>query len=215
MEDWISRTVLQRDWIGLVFLFNFILLAFLRSTHPRQFKTFIRIIDPKLYFKIYGKDNFILQSFTVLGTVFLLVNLCLGVFYCLTLFESGPSSFLFFSTLLIHIVGMILIRFVFLKTCCKLLEIDGFSEIFIFKTLSYQIQISILSFLLFLFYEFSYPTQEFLLLIILVIAGLYLLSQLSLYREYWSVFKYNLLYLILYLCTFKLAPWILLYSTLK
>ena len=215
MEDWILRTELQHDWISLVFLFNFILLTVLRSTNTRQFKTFIRFIDPKLYFKIYGKDNFLLQSFTALGTVFLLINLCLGVFYCLTIVEFGSSSFSFFITLLILIVGMIFIRFVLLKICFKLLGIDGFSEIFIFKTLSYQIQISILSFFLFLFYEFSYPTQEFLKLILILIAGLYLLSQLSLYREYWGVFKYNLLYLILYLCTFKLAPWILLYSTLK
>ena len=215
MEDWISRTELQHDWISLVFLFNFILLAVLRSTNTRQFKTFIRFIDPKLYFKIYGKDNFLLQSFTALGTVFLLINLCLGIFYCFTLVEFGPSSFSFFITLLILIVGMIFIRFVFLKICFKLLGIDGFSEIFIFKTLSYQIQISILSFFLFLFYEFSYPTQEFLILILILIAGLYLLSQLSLYREYWGVFKHNLLYLILYICTFKLAPWIVLYSTLE
>jgi hypothetical protein len=215
MEDWILRTELQHDWISLVFLFNFILLAILRSTNTRQFKTFIRFIDPKLYFKIYGKDNFLFQSFTALGTVFLLINLCLGVFYCLTIVEFGSSSFSFFITLLILIVGMIFIRFVLLKICFKLLGIDGFSEIFIFKTLSYQIQISILSFFLFLFYEFSYPTQEFLKLILILIAGLYLLSQLSLYREYWGVFKHHLLYLILYLCTFKLAPWILLYSTLK
>jgi len=215
MKDWISRTELQHDWISLVFLFNFILLTVLRSTHPRQFKTFIRFIDSTLYFKIYGKDNFMLQSFTALGALFLLISICLGVFYCLTLVEFGPSSFLFFITLLTHIIGLILIRFVFLKTCCKLLGIEGFSEIFIFKTLSYQIQISILSFFLFLFYEFSYSTQEFLLPILILIAGLYLLSQLSLYREYWGVLKHNLLYLILYLCTFKLAPWILLYSTLK
>ena len=215
MEDWISRTELQHDWISLVFLFNFILLAVLRRTNTRQFKTFIRFIDPKLYFKIYGKDNFLLQSFTALGTIFLLINLCLGIFYYSTLVEFGPSSFLFFITLLILIVGMVFIRFVFLKICFKLLGIDGFSEIFIFKTLSYQIQISILSFFLFLFYEFSYSTQEFLLPILILIAGLYLLSQLSLYREYWGVLKHNLLYLILYLCTFKLAPWILLYSTLK
>ena len=215
MEDWISRTELQHDWISLVFLFNFILLAVLRGTHTIQFKTFIRFIDPKLYFNIYGKENFLSQSFTALGTVFFLINLCLGVFYCLTLFEFGPNSFSFFITLLIQIVGLIFIRFVFLKICCKLVEIDGFSEIFIFKTLSYQIQISILSFFLFVFYEFSYPTQEFLIIILMLITGLYLLSQLSLYREYWGVFKHNLLYLILYLCTFKLAPWILLYSTLK
>lgn len=215
MEDWISRTELQRDWISLVFLFNFILLAVLRGTHTRQFKTFIRFIDPKLYFKIYGKDNFLLQSFTALGTLFLLINLCLGVFYCLTLFEFGSNSFSFFITLLTEIVGLIFLRFVFLKICCKLLGIEGFLEIFLFKALTYQIQISILSFFLFLFYEFSYPSQEFLILILILIAGLYLLSQLSLYREYWGVFKYNLLYLILYLCTFKLAPWILLYSILK
>jgi len=150
MEDWISRTELQRDWISLVFLFNFILLAVLRGTHTRQFKTFIRFIDPKLYFKIYGKDNFLLQSFTALGTLFLLINLCLGVFYCLTLFGFGSTSFSFFITLLTEIVGLIFLRFVFLKICCKLLGIEGFSEIFLFKALTYQIQISILSFFLFL-----------------------------------------------------------------
>ena len=155
MEDWISRTELQHDWISLVFLFNFILLTVLRITNTRQFKTFIRFIDPKLYFNIYGKENFLSQSFTALGTVFFLINLCLGVFYCLTLFQFGPNSFSFFITLLIQIVGLIFIRFVFLKICCKLVEIDGFSEIFIFKALSYQIQISILSFFLFVFYYLS------------------------------------------------------------
>ncbi len=74
MEDWILRNIDQQDWLSLVLLFNFFLLVTLKLMYGNQFHYFIRIIDSALYFKIYGKDKLRLQSFTILGTVFLLVN---------------------------------------------------------------------------------------------------------------------------------------------
>ena len=214
MEDWILRNIDQQDWLSLVFLFNFFLLVTLKLMHGNQFHYFIRIIDSALYFKIYGKDKLRLQSFTILGTVFLLVNFSLLAFYFFNYNYSKFNSFTFFLLLLAKIICLVVFRYLFLQFSFKVLNIKNFTEVFQFKSLTYQIQISILTFMLFLLYQFSFLNIEFFNMSIFVVIILYLTSQITLYKKYWLTLKYNLLYLILYLCTFKLAPWIVLYSTI-
>jgi len=115
---------------------------------------------------------------------------------------------------LAKIICLVVFRYLFLQFSFKILNIKNFTEVFQFKSLTYQIQISILTFILFLLYQFSFLNIEFFNISIVVVIILYLTSQITLYKEYWLTLKYNLLYLILYLCTFKLAPWIVLYSTI-
>ena len=214
MEDWILRNIDQQDWLSLVFLFNFFLLVTLKLMHGNQFHYFIRIIDSPLYFKIYGKDKLRLQSFTIIGTVFLIVNFSLLAFYFFNYNYSKFNSFTFFLLLLAKIICLVVFRYLFLQFSFNILNIKDFTEVFQFKSLTYQIQISILTFILFLLYQFSFLNIEFFNISIVVVIILYLTSQITLYKEYWLRLKYNLLYLILYLCTFKLAPWIVLYSTI-
>ena len=215
MEDWILRNNTQQDWISLVFLFNFILFTILGSSNKSEFKYFIRFFDSALYFKIYGKEKTRLHRFTIIGTLFLTLNFSLILFYTLTFLKFASPSFPFFINLTFGILALILIRFIVENTVFKLLGLKELTESFQFKSLSHQIQISILSFFLFLFYQFTFHYSEFLYALLVTILILYVLSQLSLYREYWNEFKGNLLYLILYLCVFKIAPWIVLYSTLN
>tara|TARA_B100000767_G_C19778581_1_gene544447 strand:+ start:1321 stop:1968 length:648 start_codon:yes stop_codon:yes gene_type:complete len=215
MEDWILRNNTQQDWISLVFLFNFILFTVLGSSNKSEFKYFIRFYESALYFKIYGKDKNRLHHFTVIGTLFLILNFSLILFYSLTFLKLVPPSFPFFINLTTGIFALVLIRFIIENKVFKLFGINELAESFQFKSLSHQIQISILSFFLFLFYQFTFQHTEFLYVILTVILILYVLSQMSLYREYWNEFKDYLLYLILYLCVFKIAPWIVLYSTLN
>ncbi|MFQ3350461.1 MAG: hypothetical protein ACI87X_001260, partial [Candidatus Arcticimaribacter sp.] len=124
------------------------------------------------------------------------------------------NSFTFFLLLLAKIICLVVFRYLFLQFSFKVLNIKDFTEVFQFKSLTYQIQISILTFILFLLYQFSFLNIEFFNISIVVVIILYLTSQITLYNKYWLTLKYNLLYLILYLCTFKLAPWIVLYSTI-
>ena len=215
MEDWILRNNTQQDWISLVFLFNFILLTFMASSNKSEFKLFIRFFDLALYFKIYGKEKTRLHSFTVIGTFFLIINFSLVLFYVLNFLKSTPSSFNFFLNLSSSLLAIIIVRFIVENSVFKLLEINKLTEPFQFKSLSHQIQISILSFFLFLFYQYAFPFSKFFYATLTTILILYIMSQVSLYREYWNKFKSNLLYLILYLCIFKLAPWIMLFSTLN
>jgi len=214
MEDWILRNIHQKDWLSLVFLVNFFLLVALKLMHENQFYYFIRFIDNALYFKIYCKDKLRLQRFTILGTLFLLVNFSVLAFYIFTYAYSKSNSFIFFLLLLAKVIFLVILRYLFLRFYFSILNITDFTEVFQFKSLTYQIQISILTFVLFLFYQFSFLSIDFFNISIVVVILLYLTSQITLYKEYWLTLKYNLLYLILYLCTFKLAPWIVLYSTI-
>ena len=213
MEDWTLRNIQQQDWISLVFLFNFIVLTILKTRHKTQFQYFIRFIDSELYFKIYGKQKSVINSFTTLGAAFLIINCTLLIYYHLTTNNFGPNTFPFFSLILITTTGVVIIRHFFLQLCFKIIEIERISNDFKFKGLNFLIQISIPLFVLLLLYQYSVTNGTFLNIISGITFTLYLLSQLSLFKEYWHVLKHNLLYLILYLCAFKLAPWILLYST--
>lgn len=215
MEDWILRNNTQQDWISLVFLFNFILFTALGSSNKNEFKYFIRFFDSALYFKIFGKEKTRLHRFTLIGTLFLTLNFSLVLFYTITFLKLAPPSFSLFMNLTTGILALILIRFIIENSVFKLLGINEFTESFQFKSLSHQIQISILSFFLFLFYQYTFHYSEFLYALLITILILYVLSQLSLYREYWNELKHYLLYLILYLCVFKTAPWIVLYSSLN
>ncbi len=213
MKDWILRNIQQHDWLSLIFLFNFILMVLVKFLNRSQFQYFIRFIDSGLYFKIYGKENQRLDQFTILGTLYLLSNLTLGIFYYLNIIFYTSNSFKFFLILLTKIIALVIIRYLFLELCFKILQLKKIIEIIQFKSLTYQIQISGFSFFLFLLYQFSFSNEKFFLNSLGIIIILYLISQITIYREYWPFFKHNILYLILYLCTFKLAPWIMLYST--
>ncbi len=215
MEQWILKGNLQQDWISFIFLFNFILLALLKSTHSVQFQYFIRVIDSSVYFKLYGKNNLRLQYFTLLGFIFLYINLSLFVFFILNPFSIGAYSFSSFIDLSSKILCIITLRFIFLRLCFRFLKFSSFSELFQFKNLTYQIQISILLFILLLLYQYQFYSLRFLNFSLIVTLILYFVSQLLVLKEYWNTFKNNLLYLILYLCTFKLAPWMILYGIIK
>ena len=112
MEDWILRTDVQEDWVSLIFLLNLSILIILKTTNHSQFKALIRFIDSSIYFKIYGKDFLRFESFNILSTLFLMVNLSLGVFYFLTLNNLIPYSFLALSNIFIQISSIICLRFI-------------------------------------------------------------------------------------------------------
>lgn len=212
MEEWILKENPQQNWISFILIFNFMLLTLLKIGHKTQFQYFTSFLNMSMYFKIYGHSNLRFQSFTLLGLLFLLLNLSLSLFFIFNTYSVGEYSFSFFINLSILIFCFVILRFIFSKISFALLGISSFTNFFQFKSLIYQIQISILAFILLVLYKYSFPYLDFLYGILIISYFLYFLSQLLLFKEHWSILKHNLLYLILYLCTLKLTPWIILYS---
>ena len=128
----------------------------------------------------------------------------------------GISNELFFRLLNFNIIIFItlVIRFLIIKYILEMFINYKLKFIF-FKNYIINIIIGILMLLNFvvynlnLFYDFNYLKKIFLILF-----GLHFVFQTKNYLSYFSKIDIKeIMYFILYLCAFKLAPWIWLYST--
>ena len=113
----------------------------------------------------------------------------------------------------IIIIGTLFLRFLIIKYVLGMFMSSSLKFIF-YKNYIVNIIIALLMFLNFMiynlnsFYDFNYLKNTFFLLM-----GLHFIFQSKNYLSYFLKFDLkDVMYLILYLCAFKLAPWIWLYS---
>jgi len=113
----------------------------------------------------------------------------------------------------IIIIGTLFLRFLIIKYVLGMFISSSLKFIF-YKNYIVNIVIAVLMFLNFIiyslnsFYDFNYLKNTFFLLM-----GLHFIFQSKNYLSYFLKFDLkDVMYLILYLCAFKLAPWIWLYS---
>ena len=127
----------------------------------------------------------------------------------------GISNELFFRLLNFNIIIFItlVIRFLIIKYILEMFLNNRLKFIF-FKNYIINIIIGILLLINFVvynlndFYDFTYLKNNF-----LIILGLHFIFQTKNYLSYFSKIDIKeIMYFILYLCAFKLAPWIWLYS---
>ena len=127
----------------------------------------------------------------------------------------GISNELFFRLLNFNIIIFItlVIRFLIIKYILEMFLNNRLKFIF-FKNYIINIIIGILLLINFIvynlndFYDFTYLKNNF-----LIILGLHFIFQTKNYISYFSKIDIKeIMYFILYLCAFKLAPWIWLYS---
>ena len=127
----------------------------------------------------------------------------------------GISNELFFRLLNFNIIIFItlVIRFLIIKYILEMFLNNRLKFIF-FKNYIINIIIGILLLINFIvynlndFYDFTYLKNNF-----LIILGLHFIFQTKNYLSYFSKIDIKeIMYFILYLCAFKLAPWIWLYS---
>ena len=138
-----------------------------------------------------------------------------GLTYQGTIKFDGISNELFFRLLNFNIIIFItlVIRFLIIKYILEMFLNNKLKFIF-FKNYIINIIIGILLLINFVvynlndFYDFTYLKNNF-----LIILGLHFIFQTKNYLSYFSKIDIKeIMYFILYLCAFKLAPWIWLYS---
>ena len=175
------------------------------------------IVTSNCLFKIYEKEKYVnpLNTFNLILTLISLITISLlSYFFYEKILMSllGESSFL---TFFLVISAMILIRYEVLKL---IFEPANQLEIYqhtIFKSISFYAIISIYVLFFFSIYHYRFSTDNNLLMIItlLVLCCVYL-SHISIYLKIIRTNPNIIVYLILYLCTFKIAPWLWLYKSI-
>ena len=116
-------------------------------------------------------------------------------------------------TFYIAIILIIVLRYFFLKYIFKFINLENLFEQVVFKSISSYFKISLLTFPLLLLYIYTLPTSiTFLFLISFLIAFVIFFMHLIIYYKIPHDRTSSFFYIILYLCAFKVTPWLLVYS---
>ena len=124
----------------------------------------------------------------------------------------GKISYIIF---FLFISALILIRFFLFKLIFRLANQSEIYSNTIFRSINFYSIISIYSLFFFSIYYYRFPSNNnFLIIIILIILCSAFLSHLSIYLRIIMTNPNRIVYLILYLCTSKISPWLWLYKSI-
>lgn len=217
MFQWAEKFQHQQDWFTLLIILTFISYVHLYSENRNQFKLLVALWKIKTYFKIFDKEKFVnpfLKFNLVLTMISLITFSLLGYFFYDKLLMSLYGEISFFTFYLV-VSSLVIIRYWILKLIFKYSNQFKIFQHNVFKSISYYGSISLYTivFISFYYYRF-YDNINLLFIITALIFCLVYLSHLTIYIGIIQKNPSSIVYLILYLCAFKIAPWLWLYKSI-
>ena len=201
----------NKDWISIFFLLSLLILAFLKNIDKKKFELLVYSVTSEKYFSIYAKEkktNYF-DFFNILKIIFIII--IKSIF--LTFIIDKLISFETFKTVFLIVLIIIVSRYLFLKYAFRFLNLENLFEQLIFKSISSYFRISLFTFPLLLIYRYTFPNNiTFLFLASFLIAFVIFFMHLILYYKIAHNRTSSFFYIILYLCAFKITPWLLVYG---
>ena len=202
---------LNKDWVSIFFLLSLLILGFLKKIDKKKFELLVYSLTSEKYFSIYAKEKKTkyFDLFNASKIIFtIIINSIL-----LTFIIDELISFKTFKTVFLIILIIIVPRYFFLKYVFRFLNLENLFDQLIFKSISSYFKMSLFIFPLLLIYRYTLPTSiTFLFLISFLIAFVIFYMHLIIYYKIANDRISNFFYIILYLCAFKLTPWLLVYG---
>ena len=216
MEEWVLISSGNSDWMTYIMMVNFLLFVFCKWCYQSQFFSFLRVIDTPLYFNNYAERPVYSQGFILLSVLFSIINISLFICFYLSKNQYAPLEFNLFAIIFLGICGTIVLRQIILTVLSYFFELQHFINQYQFRTSTYLFRLNIFVFLGLILYYYTFDLSPVFLEYFALISGiLYVFYHLIVVRQLFSIINQGGLYFILYLCTLKLSPWILLVNGLK
>ena len=202
---------LNKDWISIFFLLSLLILGFLKKIDKKKFGLLIYSFISEKYFSIYAKEkktNYF-DLFNVSKIIFIIIIKSI----LLTFIIDELISFETFKSISLIILIIIIPRYFFLKNISKFLNLENLFDQLIFKSISSYFRMSLFTFPLLLIYRYTLPNSIiFLYLLSFLIVFVIFFMHLIIYYKIAYDRTSSFFYIILYLCAFKVTPWLLVYS---
>lgn len=216
MEEWTLIPHSNNNWITFVLGFNFLLFVFTKWRFEQTFFSFFRFIDRSTHFNNYAEKGLFKQGFIFCAAFFSLSNISLLGTSIMGNYEIIDYNFSSFVLIFLSTFAIVFLRHLFQLTLANLLKLESFIHQFQFRNSTYLFRLSIPLYIGLVFNQYTpfFSTLLFNGFLVLVLTS-YLLTQLLVVKEFFGTINRGALYFILYLCTLKLSPWILLFGGLK
>ena len=215
MFQWTEKFQPQQDYITILILLVFVLFVYLYRRNQHQFKLLASFWRTKIYFNIYIKEKMVnpFNSFNMILTLISLFtfSLLISLFYNNILMSSyGEISFFTFFVIL---TSLVIFRYGLLQLIFRLINQSKLYHQTVVMSQGYYGIISLfsLSLISIYYYCFFYNVDLLFFVIILILGGIFL-SHMSIYLRIIKEHPVKVIYLILYLCAFKIVPWLWLYN---
>lgn len=213
MGEWINRPDLQQDWMSLVFLINSIVILALYKLDSSRFMSLINILKPRVYFGKYShqKELNFFSYFNLLSFVLIVSTLSL-TYFSLSNYTGKPLRYSFeFYYLALGLSLVLLARQRLTQFISRQLGFEKHVYLPEYKTFTFATQSSF--FIIGLIFIWNYSSLPSLITECLMVLLFFnwILNQCRIFFSFFRSHPEKLIYIILYLCTFKIAPWLWVY----
>lgn len=211
----IERHPVSTDWITLALVLALLLLVGTKLLFPERFDRFTKLYYSKRYFKLNQKTLVLTDSFTLLLSAVNIVSVSLLIYVALATFSfldtTAPKT-VFIQIMLGYSLFFIIKSFLE-KITAAIFAIDDTVDQYLFYKITHA---NFLAFvLLFVNVLLIYGFQSSPIALIFVLSAVLLINMAILvdfYRKKRNLLFPHWFYLILYLCTFEIAPYFILFK---
>ena len=212
---WQIREQNFENWVLLLVFFLFVLISQLYRLYRIEASYFIRLFDFNSYLRLFGKDRdlSIWRPFQIGITLFLVLTFSLLITLIWSDYSGHSLRLNFFFQCLGVVTTLILIRYLLLWALAWIFNLNMLFKQLVFKGVSSYGYLALIVYGLCVLYYFS-PWQNsssLLWLGLAVLEGGNLLIQGVQYIGIGKGSTSQTVYLFLYICCFKIAPWIWIY----
>lgn len=207
------RIIENKDWVTLVFIIAFGIIALTKSVYENRFEDFVKLIYSNKYIRIYRDSSHLMGMFSI--SLFFVQIISFSFFIQLLLNYLGYGSktdWILFLQIVTFLLYFILSKLLIEKIIATIFNIEEFIEQFNLQKVTYRTYIGLLLLPIdiVLFYYDSI-LKNIPLLVFYIILGLNVLLYLVSIKNYRNEIFGKLFYFILYLCTLEIAPYYFMY----
>ncbi|WP_367183350.1 DUF4271 domain-containing protein [uncultured Aquimarina sp.] len=211
----ITREIISTDWITIVILMCFVLLATAKLMNSARFSEFVMLFNTNKYVVLNQKGNKLSTFFNGVLILVQVLSVSLFIYLCLDVlqWQSDTVDVILYLKIASLYLFVLICKILVEKIISAIFSIEILIEDYLFYKLSYRNFLGVI--LLPLNLLFIYTTKPSKIVLIILIASLLILNLIilfSVYKKNENIILNHSLYFILYLCALEIAPYFMLYK---
>ena len=209
MGELIFKSNLSQDWISFALISNIVLTYLLIKLNPVRTSRLLNFLKTDFYLSKYNseRETQYLNPYNIIGGLIIINTVCLSLIFFSEKIIYEKTYFFEFCFLILIVIIFHITRQFFTSLITRKSEIWKKIKPLLFKNFTLNLQFACVCFVV-IFTGFYSKIPSFLLHpIVVIISTSWFFSQS---RIFYSLFKFHpkeVIYFILYLCTFKIIPW--------
>jgi hypothetical protein len=201
------------DWVTIIFIMAFGIIALTKSIYENRFADFTKLIFSDKYTRIYRDSSHLMDMFSI--SLFFVQIISFSFFIQILLSQFGygtKTDWILFIQVFTFITYFIFSKFLIEKIIATAFKIEEVAEQYNLQKISYRTYVGLLLLpidIILFYYDSILKNIPLLILYGIIVLNIFLyLFIIKIYRK--EIFG-KLFYFILYLCTLEIAPYYFMY----